>query len=514
MERVWSGQQSDIFSWFEQSNAGNSLIIRARAGTGKSTTILEGVNKAPETSILMCAFNKNAAGELKARIKNPYGQARTLHSLGFGYVRKFWTNVQMANGNERVRAHAMKVAGSQAPDDMLSLIAKLATKGKEMAPLATGPDDLTDLAYEFDCVPDEEWEEYGWDVETICQRALQVMDLAAQRDGKLDFSDQLFVPIRNKWIRGSFDLVVVDEAQDMNTSQILLAQKSVKKGGRIAVVGDDRQAIYAFRGADSGSIDRLKTELSAVEMGLTITYRCPKAVVALAKQLVPDYEAAEAAPDGKVDYPSIDQMLVGIQPGDFLLSRRNAPIAGLCLKILKQGKRARFQGKDIGDGLISLVNRWKSRSMPEFLDRLRSWEERESHRATISGSRNADARVDKIVDQAETIRELAQGLTGLPELKTRIKELFTDDGRPAVMCSSIHRAKGLESDNVYVLSSTLRSRTDPPCTCHHWAHPGGKCKCGCTHYVPDDKKLLEEQNLEYVAVTRSKQNLFMVQGEV
>jgi DNA helicase IV len=98
-------------------------------------------------------------------------------------------------------------------------------------------------------------------------------------------------------------LVIIDEAQDMNASQLLLAMKSCKKGGRIAVVGDDRQAIYGFRGADSNSLDRLKGELVAHELGLTTTYRCPKVVVAGAARLVPDYTAAPAAPEGEMLRP-------------------------------------------------------------------------------------------------------------------------------------------------------------------------------------------------------------------
>lgn len=515
-----SHQQEKIFEWFSNPDTSRNLVIRARAGTGKSTTVLEGITLAPERSILMAAFNTRIADHLKAEISNPFARARTLNSLGYEYVRRFWPHVDMVNTKmretPRVNLHAAKVAGVQAPQDMLVLIAKLATKGKEMAPLAENPGDLQDLAYEFDCVPDEEWEEFGWDVSYICEKAFEVMELATHPDPKIDFADQIYLPIRNKWIRGRFDLIVVDEAQDMNVSQILLAQRSVKPGGRIAVVGDDRQAIYGFRGADSDVIDRLKREFSAKELGLTTTYRCPQSVVRLAQRLVPDYQADPSAPMGVVAYPGIDQMIEAIQPDDFLLSRRNAPLAGICLRILKTGKRARLQGKDIGAGLISLVTKWKSRSMPEFLARLQNWREREIVRAESSGSKYSDAHVDAINDKADTLIALSEGLASLGELQNRIRTLFDEnDKSPAVMCSSIHKAKGMEANNVFVLASTLNSRMDPPCTCHHWAHKGKDCtKCDCEDYEPDEKKLLEEQNLEYVAITRTKRNLYLVQGEL
>lgn len=507
----WSEQQEAIFKWFEGEHHrdARSLVIRARAGTGKTTTILEGINHAPETSIMLSAFNKNIATELQAKLKNPYAEAKTLHSLGYGIIRRFWNRANV--DTKRTNNLAARVCGGSAPDQMINIVAKLAGKGKEMCPLAAKPENLFDLAEEFDCVPDHEWEEDGWDLQRVAKYALATMRESCNPDGTVDYADMLYLPIANRWVRGRYDLVVIDEAQDMNASQIILAQKSVKPGGRIAVVGDDRQAIYGFRGADSAVIDRLKTELHAVELGLTTTYRCPKHVVAIAQRIVPDYNAHEIAPDGIISSMTLEEAIKIAEPGDFILSRTNAPLVGACLKILRSNKRARIQGKDIGAGLNALVRKWKSRSLPEFLVRLANWEEREIHRAELSGSKNTETKIEKIQDQAETIRALSEGLSGLPELQARIESLFTDNGGPAIMCSSIHKAKGLESTSVFILASTLRSNQEPPCLCHHWAHPGQPCsKCECTGYRPDDDKHMEELNLEYVAVTRSKNHLIWI----
>ena len=495
MNRNWSEQQEAIFNWFSEPDQNRALVIRARAGTGKTTTVLEGANRAPEKSIIMCAFNKSVATELQQKISNPNAEAKTLHSLGFNIVRRYWSNVRVVNGSERVNSHAQKVAPN-APDEIVKQIAKLATKGKEMAPMAWRHEDLKDLAFEFDCVPDQEWEADGWDLKAVCEAAVKVMALAAEKDGMLDFADMLYVPIRNKWVRGRYDLVIVDEAQDMNASQIILAQKSVNAGGRICVVGDDRQAIYGFRGADSGSIDRLKSELKAVELGLTITYRCPKKVVALAAKYVPDYRAADAAPEGSLIGIQEPELVGLANPGDFVLSRKNAPLASICLAILKSGKRARIQGRDIGQGLIALVKRWKVNSMPVFLSRLANWEEKECKR-TLAGSvsqERAEQKIEQIRDRADFIRAMAEGLSGVHELVARIETLFEDNGLPAVRCSSIHRAKGLEAEVVYVLQDSFNVR--------QWSGS-------------QDPKLmasrgLEEENLRYVAYTRAKATLVLV----
>lgn len=509
----WSEQQKAIFQWFEypQLNRSRSLVTIARAGTGKTTTILEGIDRAPEARIMLAAFAKPIAQVLKDKLRNPRAEARTLHAFGYSMIRRYWTKA--AVDDKRIQRIAEQVLGSQAPDEMRDMTAKLATKAKEMAPFAKEPEDLYELAYEFDCVPDEEWEEDGWDLDAVSSRALELMKASCKQDGTVDFADMLYIPIANKWIRGRYDLVVVDEAQDMNVSQIVLATKSVLEGGRLAVIGDDRQAIFGFRGADSGVLGRIAAQMKAERLSLNITYRCPQNIVALAQKIVPDYKAAPTAPAGEVLSQTEELAIAAMQPGDYLISRTNAPLVGMCLKILRANKRARINGKDIGKGLMALVTRLRARSIPEFLGKLAHWEVREVTRAEAAETKNKDTRIERIHDQAEMLRSMTEGLSGIRELQTRIEELFTDNGQPAVLCSSIHRIKGLESERVFILKSTLRSNTDPPCTCGHWAHEKECPRCPCETYQPDEKKRLEEINLEYVAVTRSKDKLVWILGD-
>lgn len=88
MSQNWSDQQVQIFNWFK-SGTGN-LIVRARAGTGKTTTILEGINHAPENKILLAAFNKRIATELTEKLGDPRAEAKTLHSLGYKFLTYAW----------------------------------------------------------------------------------------------------------------------------------------------------------------------------------------------------------------------------------------------------------------------------------------------------------------------------------------------------------------------------------------------------------------------------------------
>jgi DNA helicase-2/ATP-dependent DNA helicase PcrA len=483
----WSPQQDAIFAWFEfPSQTLEHLIVRARAGTGKTTTIIEGISRAPEASILLCAFNKRIAEDAAGKLTNSRAQVKTLHAIGFSTVLRFWERIKVAQGSERADALTEHVCGPTAPDAIKRLVSKLHTKGREIAPHAKNLGDLTDIALTFECEPDDIWTSSGYDLAYVEMKALQAMELAATTKPVLtgiDFADMIYLPVRNHWLTKQYDLVVVDEAQDMTMAQLEIAQGVCR--GRICVVGDDRQAIYGFRGADSGSLDRLKHELHASELGLTTTYRCGKAIVAAAQELVPDFQAGPENPRGSVEYLEEEKLVGAAGPGDFILSRVNAPLVSIAMKLLRSGKRTQVAGRDIGSGLKTLIRKFKGKSVPDLLGKIAAWEAKELVRlkARFNGKEIATARMDAIHDQAEMLTALADGAKNVDEVTTRIDALFTDDGLGAqgmITCSSVHKAKGLEANRVFILQDTLRD------------HNG------------------EEKNIAYVAITRAKQTLVWV----
>jgi superfamily I DNA/RNA helicase len=480
MDRTWSEQQKAIFDWFQ--NGQGNLVVRARAGTGKTTTIIEALGHAPERKPLLCAFNKRIADELVSKL--PRGEAKTLHSIGFSFIRRQW---QVRVDNDRGWNIAKKVMGEYTPKPIVSKVSKLAGKLKNMF-LSPSVGDAMDIAMEFDLTPESEQEEAGWTIERIAEGALECLKEACEPDGTIDFDDMVWLPVKMRWLRGTWDLVVVDEAQDMSAIQLLMAQGIVTRGGRIVVVGDNRQAIYGFRGADSNSLDRLKTELAAAELGLTTTYRCPKSVVALAAKLVPDYEAAENAPVGCVGSLPYESVVTVANAGDFILSRTNAPLVRTALKLLRAGRRTKIEGKDLGKGLLSLIRKLRSPTLDALMTSLNEWQEREVKRvrAAASTPEKGDRLVEVIVDKVETIKYLCEGLSSVDELEARIESLFADMEGHAngfIICSTVHKAKGLESERVFLLEDTFFTR---------------KAR-------KDDRPLAEEEyNIEYVAITRAK----------
>lgn len=514
-----SDKQLAIFDWFSRITLGviKHLVVRARAGTGKTSTICAALAYIPPgITTLVCAFGKDIQLELVKKVAQsrnititPSGNkekderalasavvattgvdVRTIHSLGLQCVKRFWTDVKVNYGSERQDDLAQRVCGAAAPDAIKKLVATLCTKGRLTTPHAAKADDLVSVAIEFECNPDEQWERDGFGLDYVCAKALDAMLLAASekptRTG-IDGADMIYLPVRNGWLRKAFDVVIVDEGQDMNACQLEIAQGLCRNN--MIVVGDDRQAIYGFAGADSGSLDRLKTALDADELPLNVTYRCGRAIVELAQRYVADFEAGPHNADGVIESLSYECLTQAAGPSDFILSRVNAPLVSVAMKLLRSGKRTKIAGRDIGQGLISLVRKLRGRSVPDFLGKVAAWEAREIARlqpalakATNGRKKTIEQKIDGIADKAMMLASLADGAPSVSEIETRITSLFTDDGegdKGLIVCSSVHKAKGKEANRVFVLKETLRN--------------GG-----------------EEDNIAYVAITRAKQTLVWV----
>jgi superfamily I DNA/RNA helicase len=505
-----SPYQRAIFDWFANPDADNpNLLVTARAGTGKTTTILHAIEVAPEEPILLAAFNKRIQEEMAGRLMNPRAEAMTLHALGYRSLRQEIGYVRTCSGYERQEWLAQQVCGGL-PFGAKRLVAKLVTKAREIEPLTATVESLVTMAYAYDIVPRPS---EGLSVEQVAVATLRAMKVAATEDPRvtgIDYADMIFLPLVNDWVRPHYMLGVVDEAQDMSLAQLGLFSRLMKPEGRIVIVGDDRQAIYGFRGVDSANMHNLKVQLDAQELNLPRTYRCPKLVVAIAQQLVPDFEVDESAPDGYVDsLKGMTQLVEAASADDFILSRKNAPLVRVALACLRAGKPARIQGRDIGQMLKTLVRKIAvgnaSYSIPMFIMRLRGYEEKQIERLKQAKKLTM---VDELVDKCDTLYWLAKDSKSVPALLTNIDNLFTDEPGETIICSSVHKAKGLEADTVFLLMSSF-GVTDER------GNYGRRAEWSEDYEqkpLPPDRAE-EEANIFYVAVTRAKRRLVRCNGE-
>lgn len=468
--REWSDYQKEIFSDIA-SGSGNTQVD-ALAGTGKTSTIVEGFYHVPKfKNSLMCAFNKSIQTELESR--SPAGvEVKTLHSLGYAACRRSFPKMGAPDKNKLDGYIKAEKGDERETYELRSSLAKAISLSKGY--LASSPKEIDEV------MDRHEVDTCGESRDSFIASVSKIMEATKRDTNRVDFDDMIWLPNVLGLRLDKFDMVFIDEAQDLNLAQINLALNSASGNGRIISVGDEHQAIYGFRGADSNAIQNIVDRLSSKRMPLSVTYRCAKSIVEMAKTIVPEIQAAPDAQEGSVEYCSVDKMENLVKPGDFILSRVNAPLIKWCLALLKARIPANIQGRDMGQSLTSLIKKSSASNVDDFLSWLADYEAMEVDRL-IKIKRDTST----ISDKAECLRTLCEGTRSLADVRENIDKLFKDgDDKDRVMLSSTHKAKGLERDRVFMLTDT---------------------------YKPN--KGAEEANLTYVAYTRAKQSLFLVSGK-
>lgn len=466
-KRDWSDLQKDIFRDIAKGT-GHTVVI-ARAGSGKTSTIVEGFKYIPRgKKTLMVAFNKSIADELRQRAPS-YVDTMTLHSLGFRAIKQSFGNTVILENDKCTEIVKTIIGDDYDLWELNQSICKCVSLCKGF--LWDTPTKIGDIIDKFGL------EIFDLTREEYTSHVIKTLGLCKLNKQVIDFDDMIWFPFVYRLNVGKFDVVFVDEAQDLNAGQMAMVLSANKVDGRIVAVGDPAQSIYQFRGADSEAIPNFINKLSAKTLPLSVTYRCPISVVRVAQEIVPDIVACPGAKEGTVDEILIDQLLKLVKPGDFVLSRTNAPLIKHCLKLLKAGVPANIQGRDIGSNLLYFIKKSKSKTINAFIDYVNEWKKIEVKRLL---SEKKDTTV--CLDKAECLLNLCEGTLTIKDLKASIDALFSDvNDNAKVVFSTTHKAKGLERDRVFVLADTYRPGN------------GG-----------------EEDNLWYVAVTRAKSELYLV----
>jgi DNA helicase-2/ATP-dependent DNA helicase PcrA len=479
--RTPSKYQQAIFDWI-RTGTGHA-VVEAVAGSGKTTTMVDALAMT-SGKVLFTAFNAAIARELNERAP-AHVTVSTLHSLGLKAIRKAYPGVEVDKDSAKLEAACLaQFPEKPTPSGDANLeIRRLAAKTAALVKATLTPTNDLDALMAM-------MERYGVDFDEAedAVRVAQSMSaiLSACADtSRVDFDDMVWYPVMAELNVEKYDWIFVDETQDMNRAQLELVLRAAHATTRIVCVGDRSQSIYGFRGADTRAIPTIIERLGAKVFPLSITYRCPVSHVREAQKLVPHIEARPDAPEGKIDYVALENATVLMAPGDLVMCRTNAPLATVAFALIREGKKAVIRGREIGAGLKSLVRKLAGRSndLGHLLTRLAEYHGRERNKLTLA--RKSTLVLD---DKVETISVLSEGAADVRALQLRIDTIFSDDGNTGVVCSSVHRAKGLEADRTFILSPELMP------------HPSAK----------RDWELEQESNIRYVALTRSRREMYFV----
>lgn len=495
--------QKEIFN--EIMHGAGNMVITAAAGSAKTTTIENCLRFIPEEKRkLFLAFNVSTVDKLKNEVVNGNStRIMTFHGLGNRILRENGkitkdTKIDEFKYSRYVKQHineltiygeteSLGMEGISYITNIISLCNYaryyMAMKIKEIAEVA-GIYGLTPVRDEYDVVR-------------------KVLIWGEDNIESIDHTDMIWLPnilnlTTKKYL---FDFIFIDEAQDTTLAHQQLVDKSFKRGCRFVAVGDPLQQINVWCGATERAIERYESRPNTKKVLLPISYRCPKKIVEMAKQYSPDIMAQENAIDGEIRY---DVSANGAKPGDLVLCRIISKLIEQYMSYLRSNKKAYLKGSDaVRSTYLDMISKidaekidakchTKNGLVPQlyrlYFERLKD----------IQKQFNIDEEEAiyhyealNLYDNIEAIKVLSEGLTKVSELVDKINVIFNGDENDAIILSTVHKAKGMEADNVFILCPSLMP----------------------SQLARKEWEVQAERNLLYVAITRAKKTLNYVKEE-
>lgn len=452
--------------------------------SGKTFTLCKLAEMTPPIkSSIFLAFNKSIAEELGQRLPRTV-KAFTLHSCALSSLCKaFSLNFALSDSkNFNLAKEKMEFKGVH-PKRIPGIIMKVCK--------------LYDLM-RFNLVPDNIeaiivlGERYGEEAdEELAKRAIELRMLNKRiadnyflngGGGKLpmDFTDMLYYATQyvHKEDFKQYNVVMVDEIQDLSPLQYQLIKMLKTPRGRLVGVGDEKQAIYGFQGSNLDTLNAIKNAPNTVTLPLSMTYRCARDIVD---------EACKVFPDGIVAAPGAEKGFVGegaftdAEEGDFILCRNNAPLVEAFITLLRKGKKCTILGKKFGDELVSLID-----SVDDVwgLEKILLDLEEKLSKKGLKNPTKTEA-YDKVNEKVNVLLSLYEYFGSLDKVRSVIYDIFVENTSRGIILSTIHKSKGLEADRVFFLEPGLIP----------------------SKYAVTELAVYAEKCLKFVGITRARKEL-------
>ena len=514
-----SKYQQKILDWLE--NGEGNATCNAVAGSGKTTTLKLAAQKLQEKGcqpddIKVIVFGKQNSLDLVAKFGNEWKSSiQTLHSVGFRILQleigKFKRNERIVNSKYRRIAQDWKLVprkikkrtykGSLITSDAISRAEHFLTL-IDLARLTLSDltvESIEKIAHHHNL---EGIHNFRRVTNVISDILIEGQEQAISQHC-IDFIDMIWLPVHwalneKSWFQ-TYQWVLTDECQDLNTTQLELSLMLAGSNGRTLYVGDPRQAIYGFAGADNRSYEKIVERTEATELPLSLCYRCPKSHIDLVHSIYPQIpiESVPDASSGILEQIDNSDLWNEKHPGrlvvgDIVLSRKTAPLVGLCIRLIGRGIAATVKGRDIGKQIkseleaIADIIGFNYKEFNTFAQQYKEFKFQ-----TYENLDNAEQLKENLEDKLNaltTIYSSQPNATCIAHLCTYIDDLFSDNESPITL-STCHRAKGLEGDRIFIIKPE-----DMPMV---WEKQ--------LRWQKD-----QEDNLLYVALTRSKSALYIV----
>ncbi len=483
-----------------------NIQVIAGPGTGKTTTaeyaVVSQLQKDSKTRMLMLAFNSSIVEELERRIHPLLADLHTFHRFG---NRLCWKKFKPAWGNPEDKLIKLFIA------KMCPNINSLpqAQRDKQFARFFVYKD-LIDHAKNHCLTPgsienhiQEFSRKFGIDIPNLnvdrqfVSELKKLFQLSIKDVKHIDFSDMLYFLKHYNITLPTYDKVVVDEAQDMNELRRWLVFALAAKGAQIMYIGDPKQAIYPWAGADIRSMSMLQTHLKPIPLELMICWRIQNLhILEYARKLndglIPSAQADYMEP---VDHIISDRMFEDVCPGDVVLSRVNSILVDSCIRLRRKGIPAMILGKDVGDGLTDLLKKFSEHAstVEDVLSNASEW-----RLVQFDKYKDNPVRIAKVDDQFDSLRSICDKCETIGKVQKRIDILFGENSQAeSVVHSTPYKFKGREADRVYHITHK---------TTFHNGQGGWKTQKMYPHpLVKDHADLIQgEYCADFVARSRAK----------
>ena len=538
-----SSYQSKIIKFFKE-NPHDNILVKALAGTGKSTLICL-LTEETSTSDIYVAFNSSIAEEFRNKIKNPKTKVMTLHSLGLAIMNH--NLKEKSNKGGGIGSRGSSIGGANLDNFKVhKIIDELIyeTFGKydkfehkvfikdnyvqlyNLCRLTctdmSDEDAVERLIEDYNLFTDYSGNDFSaplistmliW-LEQIDEKSLKEFELTST----IDFSDMLYITYK-KLSSGAWQVpyynyytnIYIDEAQDLSTIQLFLLKFIKRKGGRYVFVLDENQAIYSFAGGNAKScalIPKLYAPVNTFD--LPINYRCPKSHLArVNKDFGIPIQPRPDAPEGMIKTIDKSQIKKYIHAGDMVISRKNKWLGEVILDLAIHGIPVYMEDKEMVEQVKKLVSNQKASSLYELKNKLNkiiqkynTQLEKIVSRETEKAEEDTKKMLEVIdtnskIDNVNFVKSIlayysAQSMNkySKPDDFSRYIDtlLNTKSASHCVRICSVHKAKGLEAPQTFVLNEAKV----------------------CIDKRNSWEQNEQEKNLSYISITRAQENLFLV----
>ena len=497
----FSKEQEDIFEYAAKGPF--NMIVQAVAGAGKTTTLVECANRIDASKkVLLLAHNKSTRDTLKERIGDrPNVKIFTLHGLAWRMYTEHFDDQPEIN-DDKYRNYVNKNMDIISSEEYKSLSGpkKLMYKAnvfdlinKARHNLKQSEKEIRKLAikkYGMTLVADES------------HFVAKVLKWGEENRKEVDFQDLLWLPSQLGYFTKRYvsDIIMLDEAQDASIAQQDIIKRCFKRETRLFGFGDKDQTINSWCGSDSESFEHLhdsdEFRRPAVDFPLTTNYRCGKIIIDYAKRYTDNnIKAADWAEDGVVRH---EASLSDAVDGDMILCRNIAPLMEVYRIGVSSGKKMYFRGEELGNKLITDADCANGETIKDIIVSLKkrliaTWEFLTTENEIDEKESMTNPMIISLLDTIKTMESLPPTVEKRKDLDKFAKDVFSAEGKEGIQLSTIHRAKGLEADNVFII---------------------------CPSLVPSklarmDWEIEEEKHLQYVMCTRPKHSLnFVTEKEI